>query len=280
MIRNMDVRPMRPDDLPGLTAAILADDWGDRRSWLEFVTRHPGCRAMVAADGDDVAFATAVVTLNGPVGWIGTVWVDPARRRGGVGRALTAAVVDEADAAGCRTLVLVATDAGRPLYEGLGFSVQTWYVTVEAPGLPPGPSDPRVRPFRPTDLPGMLALDRSATGEDRRHLVEAFATPTSARVLEGHDGGPAGFVVRAPWGGGATIAFDPDDARAILAARRRTAGPERRVRAGLLLDNAAGLGALRLDGWREAWRAPRLVRGDPLDWHPEAVWGQFNHALG
>jgi len=280
MIRNMDLRPMRPTDLDGLSAAILADDWGDRRSWLEFVTGHPACRAMVAVDGDDRAFATAVVTLNGPVGWIGTVWVAPAGRRSGVGRALTAAVIAEADAAGCRTLVLVATDAGRPLYEGLGFAVQTWYVTLEAEGLPPGRGDPRVRSFQPSDLPAMAALDAAATGEDRRHLLSAFASPASSRVLEDQDGGVTGFVVRAPWGGGATIAPSVPDARAILAARRRVAGPGRRVRAGVLLDNEAGLARLHDDGWHEAWRAPRLARGADLAWQPDAIWGQFNHALG
>ncbi len=279
MIRNMDLRPMRPADVDGLSAAILADDWGDRHSWLEFVTAHPACRAMVAVDPDGTPFATAVVTVNGPVGWIGTVWVAPDHRRSGVGRALTAAVVDAADAAGCRTLVLVATEAGRPLYEGLGFEVQTWYVTLEAPGLPHGPGDPRIRPFHPDDLPAMSALDAAATGEDRRHLLSAFASPASSRVLEG-EAGLDGFVVRAPWGGGATIAPSVEDARAILVARRRAAGPERRVRAGTLLGNEAGLAALRLDGWREAWRAPRLVRGEPLTWQPDAIWGQFNHALG
>ena len=58
------------------------------------------------------------------------------------------------------------------------------------------------------------------------------------------------------------------------------AGPERRVRAGLLSENEAGLEHLLANGWTDSWRAPRLVRGDPMTWQPEAIWGQFNHALG
>ena len=38
--------------------------------------------------------------------------------------------------------------------------------------------------------------------------------------------------------------------------------------------------SLVAEGWTEAWRAPRLVRGAPLEWHPDHSWGQFNHALG
>ena len=70
------------------------------------------------------------------------------------------------------------------------------------------------------------------------------------------------------------------DALAILHARRLASGPDKRVRCGILLENAAGAEALEADGWTEAWRAPRLIRGAPLVWHPEQIWGQFNHAMG
>ena len=126
----------------------------------------------------------------------------------------------------------------------------------------------------------MTALDRAATGEDRAHLLAAFASPDTARVLDRGDGSIGGFVVRAPWGGGATIAPDLDDAEVIVRWRRVAAEPGRRVRAGLLAENEAGLERLLATGWKEAWRAPRLVRGDPLRWTPESIWGQFNHAFG
>ena len=57
-------------------------------------------------------------------------------------------------------------------------------------------------------------------------------------------------------------------------------GAEHKVRAGLVAENEAGLERLLATGWTESWQAPRLVRGDPLRWQPEAIWGQFNHALG
>lgn len=279
-----DLRPMTPADIEPASVAILADDWGDRRTWFEFAVSHRECRVFVAEADDGSVVGTGVATINGPVGWIGTIWVAAAARGRGLGLALTQATIDAAERAGCRTLVLVATDSGRPLYEGLGFSLQTWYVTLEAPGLAISADEaregPAVRPFRPADLERMGALDGAATGEDRRHLLAAFAAPDTTRIVTDHEDGPAGFVIRAPWGGGATIAPRAEDAHAILRARRLAAGPERRVRAGILLENGLGAAALAADGWSEAWRAPRLVRGAPLDWRPEHIWGQFNHALG
>jgi GNAT superfamily N-acetyltransferase len=266
-------------DVDRTADAMSREGWGDRRIKMAFVAEHPQCAPFIA-EADGAIVGTGVATINGAVGWIGTIWVDSAWRRRGLGRALTNATIEAAEAAGCRTLVLVATKLGLPLYERLGFEIQTWYRIMEAPGLAAGSDTTRARPFRPSDLPAMRALDNAATGEDRGHLLAAFAAPDTTLCVDRPDGTLGGFVVRASWGGGATIAPDPDDALAILRARRLAAGPDRRVRAGLLTDNAAGLERLAAAGWVDSWSAPRLIRGPMPDWNPLAIWGQFDHAVG
>jgi len=273
------IRSMTPDDVEPVVAAFIRADWGDRRSYLDFATRHPETHPFVA-ESDGEVVGTGVLSVNGSVGWIGTIWVEPVWRRRGVGMALTQATIDTAETAGCRTLLLVATDAGRPLYEKIGFEVQTWYRILEAPGLGHEPVDPRIRRFEVADLPAMAELSTLATGEDRTHLLKAFASPETANCLVRDDGTLGGFVARAPWGGGSTIAPRLEDAEAILHARRVGRASEHRIRAGLIVENAAGLERLLATGWTDSWGAPRLIRGDPLNWQPEAIWGQFNHALG
>ena len=277
---------MAAADIEPASVAMAADDWGDRRTWFTFAVHSPACRAFVAVDADGGIAGTGVATINGPVGWIGTIWVRSDLRRRGLGSALTAATIDVAEAGGCRTLVLVATDQGRPLYEGLGFEVQTWYRTMEAQGLataasrePTSDGPTLVRAATSADLDDIVALDREATGEDRSVVLRGLVDPEATRVVaaEGH---VRGFLARAPWGGGATIAPRLEDAMALVTARRIATAPGRRVRCGILLDNLAGAAALERAGWTEAWRAPRLIRGDALEWHPEHIWGQFNHALG
>ena len=135
-------------DVDRTADAMRREGWGDRRVKLRFVAEHPRCAPLVA-EADGAIVGTGVATFNGPVAWIGTIWVDPAWRRRGLGRALTLATIEAGEAAGCRTFVLVATKVGQPLYEGLGFEVQTWYRIKEAPGLhrirraPPDPSGGR-----------------------------------------------------------------------------------------------------------------------------------------
>ncbi len=270
---------MMPADVDAASDALLRNDWGDRRANFRFAADHPGCHPFVA-ETDGAIVGTGIATVNGAVGWIGTIWVDPEWRRRGLGLALTEATIDAAEAAGCRTLVLVATDAGLPMYRRIGFEIQTEYRILEAPGLDEGVADPRIRAFRRDDLDELASMDRAATGEDRSHLLRTFAAPDTSRCVIRRDGSIGAFVIRAPWGGGATIAPDPDDAATILRARRVAAGPAKRVRAGLLAENVDGVRRLLADGWTEAWDGPRLIRGEPLDWHPEAIWGQFNHAMG
>ncbi len=105
----------------------------------------------------------------------------------------------------------------------------------------------------------MAALD--AGGDRRGPAPPARGVRRTGHhaVLERADGSLGGFVVRAPWGGGATIAPDLDAAVAILHARRVASGSAGRVRAGLLTENEAGLERPRRG------RLARLVAGAAAD---------------
>jgi GNAT superfamily N-acetyltransferase len=272
---------MTPADVEPATEAIRRGGWGERGPFFAFAVGHRECDPILA-EVDDEIVGTGVGTASGHVGWIGAIFVGPTHRGHGLGLALTAEVIARLESRGCRTLVLVATEQGRPIYERLGFEVQSWYHTLEIGGLPmDAPPDRTVQAIGRADLPGMAALDRRATGEDRAHLIEAFVRDDAGWIVRDPDDGHLrAFLLRAPWGGGATIAPDPSDALRLLDHRRAVGGPDHRVRAGLMAENEAGRLLLAERGWTEAWSAVRMIRGDPLDWQPEAIWGQFNHAIG
>ena len=54
--------------------------------------------------------------------WIHSVYVEPAWRRRGIGRALVGTIVEWCREQGFRTLYLHASEEGRRLYESLGFA--------------------------------------------------------------------------------------------------------------------------------------------------------------
>jgi GNAT superfamily N-acetyltransferase len=270
---------MTRDDVVPAAEAVLAGGWGDRRVFLDFVVDKPFCHPFVATvDGRIVG--TGMGTVNGPVGWVGVVFVSPDHRGRGLGQALTAAAIDSLEGAGCRTLVLVATEMGRPMYERLGFRLSSHYQVYVAPGLSPGPADPTIRPIRKSDLSVITSADRLATGEDRARLLAAVVEAGTGWLLTTDRGERRGHIIRAPWGGASTIVDDPHEALHLLEHRRRVAGPTAEVKCGLLEENVGGRRLLETGGWSPAWSAPRLIRGQPLTWDPSAIWGQFNFALG
>jgi GNAT superfamily N-acetyltransferase len=133
----MDVAPVdsAPDGSPlvGLLAeyhrwmAAHADGYdpdaelaADRRS----LATEPGARAWVArVDGDPAGCVLLYVGPDGPAEFK-RLYVRPAHREKGVGRALVRTVVDRARAAGARTLGLTTppwSESAHALYESMGF---------------------------------------------------------------------------------------------------------------------------------------------------------------
>jgi GNAT superfamily N-acetyltransferase len=276
------MRPMTAADTEPASELIRRGDWGERLIFFDWALRIPTVIPLVA-ELDGAIVGTGVGSVHGRVGWVGTIFVDPDRRRSGLGAALTRAVTDVLTDRGCRTLVLIATPLGRPVYERQGFDVLDEQVRFSRDGVAADESasaGPGLRPFALDDLPEILALDRFATGEDRSVILADLLTPLTTLVTTGPDGAVRGFLARAPWRGGALIAPDPDDALRLLEARRRATGVSGKAGAGLLGANAVGRDRLRRAGWLEEPGGVRMIRGDALDWHPEAIWGQLNGALG
>jgi predicted N-acetyltransferase YhbS len=273
------IRAMTAADVAPAAEMIRRGEWGDRSSFLAWVVGYAPSHVFVADDAGRIV-GTGIATANGPVGWVGTIFVAPERRREGLGGALTRTVIDDLESRGCRTLVLIATDAGRPLYERLGFEVHVPHVFYTAAGLAPDEAHDGVRPFDPTMLPAMIRLDQLATGEDRSALLQRLASPESARVLLGGHGSLRAFLIRTPWGGVSLMAPEADDAIRLLDWRRHEAGTDHPVYAGLPDGDDGRRARLLNEGWTPAGAGTRMIRGEPLDWHHDWIWGSFSGALG
>ena len=275
------IRPMTLDDAAPAADLIRRHDFGDRLDFFTWALDRPTIRVLVLEDAEGV-LGTGVASAHGPVGWVGVIFVAPGRRGSGLGRRMTRAVLDDLEARGCRTQVLIASPMGRPIYEREGFTVLDRQVRFAIDGLPAaeGAADSNVRAFTEADRGAIERLDRQATGEDRRAVLSDLVTPASTLVAVGADGSVSGYLARAPWRGGALISPDPADALRLLEHRRRSTGVGHRAGAGVLASNEAGRAALREAGWDEELGGMRMIRGESLHWDPSAIFGQFNGALG
>jgi GNAT superfamily N-acetyltransferase len=277
-----EIRLMRRDDIGPAAELLRAGDFGDREAFFTWAIDQPFIELLVAVHGARIV-GTGTGSAHGRAGWVGVIFVEAAARGGGLGRRITRRVIEGLEGRGCRTQILIASAMGRPVYEREGFTVLDRQVRFSIDGLPadaPGPPDPRIRPFVEGDRAAIVDLDRWATGEDRRRVLDVLVDPTTTLVAQADDGSARGFLARTPWRGGGLIAPDPGDAVRLLERRRRSTGISGKAGAGVLATNEAGRERLRAAGWHEELGGVRMLRGEPLDWHPEAIFGQFNGALG
>lgn len=218
------------------------------------------------AERDGRIVATGAGLGFGPTGWIGAIAVRPDARGERLGQRMTETAIA---ALGEReTLLLLASPAGRPIYERLGFEPEGAFRVFTAPDDAAATPSQGVRPATPADHDWMRALDARATGEDRAAVLDASLT--GAVVTDG------GFALRPPFPASPIVASDPEAGRALLAATLapgiRLAAPE---------ANAPAVAAIRAHGAIERdGGVERMRRGAPVAWRPELQWGVFSLFFG
>ena len=272
-----DVRPARADELGPVAAALRAAGLGANVGrLLEFPSASPGGEVLAAVERGEVVGGAAMAGF-GPTGWIGALGVlGPVRRRG-IGTALTEVAVAWLREHGARTVLLYATESGRPVYRRLGFTSEgeahAWRDVAPPAGgaLPEG-----VRPLAAGDGPAVRALDAAATGEDRAPVFDALGPLDGAAGLAlERDGRLAGSALRSPWGlGPSVVAEDAGAGLALLSALRRSRGAPLTV--SLPDANAEALRALRAWGLRPINQATRMRLGPAPAYAPGRVFGMFN----
>jgi GNAT superfamily N-acetyltransferase len=282
--RRPAIRPARRDELSRLGGLYARAGFSARLAGVVGFARARLGGEVFVADMDGELVGVAAGAHFGASGWVGGVAVMPEHRRAGLGGALTEAVVAHLRDRQAATVQLLATELGRPVYERIGFAAESEYLTLTGPPAPGHAGEVRapagaggvpvasVRAGRPGDRAAVLALDRLATGEDRRRLL---STLWPAGGLVAGEGALRGFHLASPWrSGGATVAADAEAGLALLEAIRRSGAEELSV--SLPAGNRAGLLALEAAGFQARSATTRMRLGPPLPWRPQAVFGAHN----
>jgi ribosomal protein S18 acetylase RimI-like enzyme len=296
-VTGFEIRPMTLADLDTAVELSRAQGFRDRRLFWRFVMKVATCRPLVGTVNGDLV-ATGLATANGSVGWLGGIVVGAEFRRRGYGRAITEELITGLRETGCETISLESTDAGRPMYERMGFRLATHYIQLQADRIDEAPAPPagtRIRRLEQADIPAISGLDRLATAEDRSAPLGVLAADTGW-VLEDEAGAasdadpnsadpsasstPRGFLLPAERAYGAIVAPRFDDGLFLLEFHRSIAQSGGHVRAGIPIAHEAAWQELLSRGWEETWRAPRMLLGPDVPWRPEWIWGQINSAMG
>jgi GNAT superfamily N-acetyltransferase len=274
--------PRTPLGVHAATACVVDGGWGTYRQFhpaFAFYAAHRGCRPLIAQLDREVV-GTAVATRYGRSGWIGHVFVRPDNRGLGLGTRLTAAALAQLQAAGCESVLLASTDAGRHIYERLGFVVESNYHELRGRSLP---KTAELHPFRPllrSDLPALTRADLEISGDDRRAVLARFANFAWGLTKEE---AMLGAVLPVPWGGAAAWLLPGATApeKAALVRLLRTAGS---VGDEVIVyppdENRDAIEGFREQGFEELRLVPRMRLGKPLAWSGAATWNPLSLGLG
>ena len=185
-------------DVPAAFALSTAEGWNQLPAdWLRLIRLEPaGC---FAAREDGRLVGTVTTTSYGrTLAWIGMMVVHPEFRGRGIGAALMRMALGHAHDQGIACVKLDATPAGRPLYESLGFTLESelerWQGRAE-----PAAGAASVAGGEPDDarsdadaMQSLLSIDRAAYGADRSRLLTALAADAlGGPLLLKADGGRA-----------------------------------------------------------------------------------------
>lgn len=270
--------PVSTGDLDAVAGLVAEVRWPHRRVDIEALIAL-GRGRMLRDASDGTVLGTGLWWPFGTdLARLGMIIVSPTCQGRGLGRHMVERLL--ADAAP-RSIMLLATRAGRPLYEKLGFvdtGVRIAQHQGEFHGRPR--QDSRVRPAGPADRRAIAELDRAAFGADRMTVLDRLLSVGRTAVLvEG--GRVAGYALERTFGRGTTIGpvvADSEDAAITL------------------FDALARSGFLRVDLPATATRfashvdacglsfdseSPAMLRGDwPAPTGAPRMFALASHALG
>lgn len=175
------IRLLTTEDIPAAMRLKEIANWNQtREDWRRLLMLEPeGC---FAAEVDGKVVATTTTTTYGrTLAWIGMVLVDPDFRRSGIATRLMKRALEYVSGR-VDTVKLDATAEGQPVYERLGFNVESrierWVndsSLTEREGEPSTMTDAVRRE--------VFELDRKAFGADRSQLLETLVENSSVEPL-------------------------------------------------------------------------------------------------
>lgn len=217
----MIIDRFRHEDLRDFLTFAAAENWICGPWEFDFLLRQfpQGCLAA-RIDETPVAFITAI--KYGTSGWIGNLVVRGDLRGKGIGNTLMRKALAILLDAGARTIWLTASEAGKSIYERLGFGavdlVERWYGTGIGGGVDANGD---------YSMAAILAMDWAGWGDGRDALLSEALERGTLTVRDG------GFLISQPAAEGIQLgpwgATGPETASELLNAAQGRAGEGTRL---------------------------------------------------
>lgn len=194
----ISIRPLIDSDLEAVDdiLKLAFQTTASRLSDLQFIRQIQPDGWFVAARAETPVGLVGTVSY-GEVAHVGFMAVHPQAQRQGIGLALMQFVLSGLEQKGVPLVTLDASEAGRHLYESLGFVPYDETVLLRRPGPSAAPrGNATVASLTVRDLDELVQADTQIFGADRRKLFQALleAFPGRAFLQRDAAGQVAGYL--------------------------------------------------------------------------------------
>jgi len=243
--------------------------WSDITVPHKFYQSSNYCTTLKLVEGDSIIGIGSLIKHE-DVAWLAHIIIKSERRNKGLGKLITQALIDELKE--FKTIYLMATELGEPVYKKLGFEVETEQLFLKYDNFYKTQSEfKNIKSYTEDYKKEILALDYFATGENRKtHLLE-FIDESFVYVNEGNF---EGFYL-------------PKFSEGLIIAKNSFAGIEL-VKKRLLtnkeaivpIDNSFVINFLMSLGFTETRKAKRMRLGEKRVHHQEMVYNRVSGQIG
>jgi GNAT superfamily N-acetyltransferase len=122
----MTLSPFTTADIPYLPL-LQPEGWHDIVPVHRFYTAAPFCYPVKITLANEVV-GVGTTIMHHDTAWLAHIIVHPEYRNKGIGKYITQSLINSIDSRLCKTIYLIATALGEPVYEKLGFETETEYL--------------------------------------------------------------------------------------------------------------------------------------------------------
>lgn len=285
------LKDLVPGDIPSAMELSTVAGWNQTpEDWSRILRLSSrGCRCIEVEA--QVIATTTLLAYGTDLAWIGMVLTRPEYRRKGLATRLMEDAIATADRDGIPTLKLDATEEGRPLYESLGFIVESGIERWEWQGMKSAGNQDTLTadPFSTQEcqwgdaIPSHLfALDVEAFGVSREQVLKELSLLGGNSSANGYVLSRPGRVARSL---GPCIATSEEEARRLIAThfdehKFAIGTSENRWYWDLLPSNAAAVRCATALGFTRRRVLWRMRRGKPIQNNDAMVFATAGFELG
>lgn len=269
-MKHLSIQALKSSDLP-VISEFQPEGWSDIIPPFLSYLSSPFCFPVkVITNGNIVGIGASIIHED--VAWLAHIIVHPEYRNQGIGRFLTEYLLENVLNRNCKTIYLIATTLGEPIYKKVGFVAETEYLFFKKLSHDfKSESSPHILPYTDLFRSEIATMDRLVSGENRflhleKHLVDSFVFRKEKHI--------EGFYI--PNLGDGLIIAKTDSAGLALLKKRLS---DREI-AVFPVDNTAATAFLRKNTYQEFRRAKRMCFGKYRNWNPACIFNRIGGNLG